>query len=247
METNKFATEKLYEKKRTLSGTLDEANKYLEILQNHSDLFVTFYLDSDEEDKLVIPLKLESWNKIKKLLFEQPQYSLGHVLFSSIKTIEDFEAADFLKTYFKRKPKKKEIYFKNNVEEAKKIKKPTILSGNNKELFNNFANYFSNRQNKSSHIIKSDEKIRKKNVKDKIKKEIPEKSLKNTAKKTVLKKIQKDDDKKISSEILNPKNNENYEDQYKVNLLKGRKKNDINLKDEKKKNIVIEIKKLCIK
>ena len=140
--SKKFHTEKVYEKKRTLSGTFDEANKYLEILQNHPDLNVTFYLDSDQEEKSVIPLKLESWHKIKKLLSEQPQYTLGHILFSSIKTIEEFESADFLRMLFKRKPKKKEIYFKNNVQEAKKVKKPDILSGNNEELFNDFAKYF---------------------------------------------------------------------------------------------------------
>ena len=74
-----------YESKRTIFGTEEEANKYINVLERHYTLDI-FFKDYNK----LYPIPTESWEKIVNMMKEPMKNSLKYVIFSVIKKNKNY-------------------------------------------------------------------------------------------------------------------------------------------------------------
>ena len=86
--TGSLTTTQIYERQRTQTGTEEEAKQFISVLQNHKNLEVTTNITEEE----IIYLPVKSFEKIVKYMEEMMKYALGYIIFSSTRTIEEFES-----------------------------------------------------------------------------------------------------------------------------------------------------------
>ena len=157
-------TTKIYEKRNTTKATEERAKKFILILKNKDELKVT----SKEED--IIPLPIESWEKIVKYMKEVMKYALGYIIFSSSRTIEEFESRELVRRVLGKKIMVRDVFFNPHVRPANHLPKIEFEP----DEFSKFENYFSKRKNHKPHIFSDEEMKEEYERKEKEKRELKE-------------------------------------------------------------------------
>ena len=157
-------TTKIYEKRNTTKATEERAKKFILILKNKDELKVI----SKEED--IIPLPIESWEKIVKYMKEVMKYALGYIIFSSSRTIEEFESRELVRRVLGKKIMVRDVFFNPHVRPANHLPKIEFEP----DEFSKFENYFSKRKNHKPHIFSDEEMKEEYERKEKEKRELKE-------------------------------------------------------------------------
>ena len=160
--TGSFQTTQIYERQRTQMGTEEEAKHFIAILEKHENLEVTTHIEEE-----YIPLPLNSWNKIVKYMSEMMKYALSYVIFSTTRTIEEFESREFLRRVLKKRTMIRDVFFNPDVKTSLHLPKVEFKSNE----FKKFEKFFSKRKNHSSHIYPIDEINKELNDKENARKE----------------------------------------------------------------------------
>ena len=167
--TGSLTTTQIYERQRTQTGTEEEAKQFISVLQNHKNLEVTTNITEEE----IIYLPVKSFEKIVKYMEEMMKYALGYIIFSSTRTIEEFESREFLRRVLKKRTMVRDVFFNPYVKNSTHLNKVKFK----KNEFNKFDLFFSKRNKLTSHIFSIDE------INDDLsKKEIKKKKIANAVK-----------------------------------------------------------------
>jgi hypothetical protein len=129
-------------------GTEEEARQFIAILEKHNNLEVITKIEEE-----YIPLPLKSWNKIINYMSEMMKYALSYVIFSTTRTIEEFESREFLRRVLKKRTMVRDVFFNPDVKTSLHLPKVEFKSNE----FKKFEKFFSKRKNHSSHIYSIDE------------------------------------------------------------------------------------------
>ncbi len=147
--TGSLTTTQIYERQRTQTGTEEEAKQFISVLQNHKNLEVTTNITEEE----IIYLPVRSFEKIVKYMEEMMKYALGYIIFSSTRTIEEFESREFLRRVLKKRTMVRDVFFNPYVKNSTHLNKVKFK----KNEFNKFDLFFSKRNKLISHIFSIDE------------------------------------------------------------------------------------------
>jgi hypothetical protein len=146
--TGSFQTTQIYERQRTQMGTEEEAMHFITILEKHQNLDVIIKIEEE-----IISLPLNSWKKIVKYMSEMMKYALSYIIFSTTRTIEEFESREFLRRVLKKRTMVRDVFFNPDVKTSLHLPKVELKSKD----FKKFEKFFSKRTNHSSHIYSIDQ------------------------------------------------------------------------------------------
>ena len=147
--TGSLTTTQIYERQRTQTGTEEEAKQFISVLQNHKNLEVT----TNIKEEKIIYLPIKSFEKTVKLMEEMMKYALVYIIFSSARTIEEFESREFLRRVLKKRTMVRDVFFNPYVKNSIHLNKVKFQ----KNEFNKFDLFFSKRNKLISHIFFIDE------------------------------------------------------------------------------------------
>ena len=151
---------KIYEKQQTMSGSEEEAMQFIQVLENHPEISVNI-----EDNDTPIKIKLNSWNKIIKMIPEEKSYSLSYICFSLVDEVQENEIWGLRKSM---EPNDAEVFqdvFFNTVLEASVPHEiPFAMC---EEDFSQFTDYFNQKETSDRNIKLANEDWIKDNIKEK--------------------------------------------------------------------------------
>ena len=150
---------KIYEKQQTMSGSEEEAMQFIQVLENHPEISVNI-----EDNDTPIKIKLNSWNKIIKMIPEEKSYSLSYICFSLVDEVQENEIWGLRKSM---EPNDAEVFqdvFFNTVLEASVPHEiPFAMC---EEDFSQFTDYFNQKETSDRNIKLTNEDWIKDNIKE---------------------------------------------------------------------------------
>ena len=105
------------------------------------------------KEEKIIYLPIKSFEKTVKLMEEMMKYALVYIIFSSARTIEEFESREFLRRVLKKRTMVRDVFFNPYVKNSIHLNKVKFQ----KNEFNKFDLFFSKRNKLTSHIFSIDE------------------------------------------------------------------------------------------
>ena len=105
------------------------------------------------KEEKIIYLPIKSFEKTVKLMEEMMKYALVYIIFSSARTIEEFESREFLRRVLKKRTMVRDVFFNPYVKNSIHLNKVKFQ----KNEFNKFDLFFSKRNKLISHIFFIDE------------------------------------------------------------------------------------------
>jgi len=101
---------------------------------------------------------------------EAMKYALGYIIFSSSRTIEEFESRELVRRVLGKKIMVRDVFFNPHVKPANHLPKIEFQP----DEFSKFENYFSKRKNHKPHIFSDEEMKEEYERKEKEKRELKE-------------------------------------------------------------------------
>ena len=103
-------TTRIYEKSNTSKASEQKANKFITVLKSKDDLSI-----SSNDFNETIPLPLESWEKIVKYMHTFMKYALSYIIFTSTRTIEEFESRELVRRVLGKKMMVRDVFYNPDV------------------------------------------------------------------------------------------------------------------------------------
>ena len=141
-------TTRIYEKRNTSKASEQKANKFITVLKSKDDMSIT-----SKKYEEIIPIPMESWEKIVKYMHELMKYALSYIIFTSTRTIEEFESRELVRRVLGKKMMVRDVFYNPDVKPSLHL--PRIEF--DPDEFKKFEIFFNKRKKRTSHIFSNEE------------------------------------------------------------------------------------------
>jgi len=139
---------KISENQHTFCSTEEEAKEYLQVLEQHPKLNISF-----ENPDFPLKFSIKSWERIIQLMDEEKKYSLAFIIFSMINEVEESNIWAI---------RKNELYEENGddkmLEASLPPDAPILMCEDDLNVFNQFTDYFNQKEAKNRKLQLSNKK-----------------------------------------------------------------------------------------
>jgi len=144
---------KIYENQQTMNGTEEEAEQYLQVLEQHPELSVSF-----EDPDFPTKFSSKSWERIIQLMDEEKKYSLAFIVFSMTNEVEESDIWGIRKNAQTGESGDEvvlqDVFFNTVLDASAPHDVPFIMC---EDDFSQFTDYFNQKEAKSRKIQLSNE------------------------------------------------------------------------------------------